>query len=113
MLDDPQTQYLIIVGLLCVTAVVWLFCALSAFFNYRGFTQRADLGSGIAFVALAVVRASDAYVAFQWYRSINIMSSTAQNLTEDAGFYRINFVAIEMLAAFAIFYFFRQRRSGF
>lgn len=108
---DPNLAnlYHIQTGILAITAVVWVVCALSALSGYLSFRQRLDLGWVSAFALLALARALDAYTAWQTAALAVDMRSATVTMIEYLGYFRVRYAAVEMAAAFLVFVLFRAR----
>jgi type VI protein secretion system component VasK len=113
MLGDPQTQYWIILGFSTLSAIFWLIGALSAFINYRAYTQTQDLGWAITFALFALVHAGGGWVAYRTLADWHDLAGGAQQLADLRGSYQATFAALDACATIAFIYFFRMRRKSF
>jgi hypothetical protein len=106
-------DYTILAAIEGLIGLIWLAVALSALAGYSAFKQRTVLYWILAFVLLALVRFGDAYVARHWAAAAALTPQDMPETAQFAAFYGLRFGAIEIAAAFAFFYLFRQRRKTY
>ena len=109
--DDLSSQFTLLTLVYGLTALVWIGAALVAFSGYRAFKLRIDLGWTLAFLLLAFVRGGEAYAAYQTGQELAAMGVSEATATEISLGYRVGLAALEIIAAFAIFYLFRSRSA--
>lgn len=110
---DLSSQVYLLMGVYALTALIWVGCALTAFAGYRAFKLRVDLGWTAAFLLLAFVRAVEAYAAYVTLDELQFMGVAEATATELTLGYRISLSALEIIAAFAVFFLFRARGAYF
>ena len=108
--EDLATSYLIHAGFLALTAVGWLGPAVAAFAAYRGFKQRLDLYWSLAFLVLVAANAGEALITYRLSQEVTAIGVRESTILQTDAFYGVRLAALEMVAAFAIFYLFRARQ---
>ena len=110
-MSDPITQFNILAGINSISALVWVGSAVSAYVGYRAFKQGVDARWTVAFLLLAAYHAGEAYVAYSWTQNLGPVLAAMQDPANFAAYYGVRLAGIELVAAFLVFYRFRERRK--
>jgi hypothetical protein len=96
-----------------LTAVFWLVNALSAFTSYRAFRQTTDVWWTGAFIALALVQVGNSTLARNLASNVSVQGVSEFDVLQTSAYFGVRTAGIEMLAALAILYVYRARRTSF
>ncbi|MFN2114400.1 MAG: hypothetical protein ACK2T6_01720 [Anaerolineae bacterium] len=106
---DLESQFTLAAAMYALTALVWVGSAIVAFSGYRAFRLGVDLGWFATFLLFAFIRASQAYVMWLTRSQLAMTSLGEAPLIDLSIGYRVSFAALEIVAAFAVFFLFRMR----